>query len=56
VAVLVSQGLTNRRIAQRLRVTEKTVEMHLANVFTKLGVYSRTEVAAAVIRAEDRTV
>ena len=51
VAALVSQGLTNRSIAQRLYVTEKTIEMHLSNVFLKLGVSSRTEAAAAVIRA-----
>ncbi|HEY2443898.1 MAG TPA: AAA family ATPase [Streptosporangiaceae bacterium] len=53
VALLVSGGLTNRRIARQLKVAEKTVEMHLANVFTKFGVGSRTEVAAAVIRAEE---
>ena len=52
VAALVSQGLTNRSIAQRLYVTEKTIEMHLSNVFLKLGVSSRTEAAAAVIRAQ----
>ena len=50
VASLVSQGLTNRRIAQRLHVTDKTVEMHLSNIFAKLGVSTRTETAAAVIR------
>ena len=50
VASLVSQGLTNRRIAQRLHVTDKTIEMHLSNIFAKLGVSSRTETAATVIR------
>jgi len=52
VASLVSQGLTNRRIAQRLHVTDKTIEMHLSNIFAKLGVSSRTETAAAVIRGQ----
>ena len=52
VAWLVSQGLTNRRIAQRLHVTDKTIEMHLSNIFAKLGVSSRTETAAAVIRGQ----
>jgi DNA-binding NarL/FixJ family response regulator len=51
VASLVSEGLTNRRIAQRLYVTEKTVEMHLSNIFAKLGASSRVEVARAVIGA-----
>ena len=52
VASLVSQGLTNRRIAQLLHVADKTIEMHLSNIFTKLGVSSRTQAAAALIRAE----
>jgi DNA-binding NarL/FixJ family response regulator/tetratricopeptide (TPR) repeat protein len=53
VAGLVSQGLTNRHISRRLHVTEKTIEKHLSNVFAKLGVSSRTEAAAAVIRARE---
>ncbi|MEH1013137.1 AAA family ATPase [Micromonospora sp. CPCC 206060] len=48
VAALVSQGLTNRRVAQELFVTEKTVEMHLANIFAKLGVSSRAAVARLI--------
>jgi glucose-1-phosphate cytidylyltransferase len=51
VATLVSEGHTNRTVARRLRVAEKTVEMHLSKVFTKLGVLSRTELAGAMIRA-----
>jgi DNA-binding NarL/FixJ family response regulator len=53
VASLVSQGLTNRRIARHLHVSEKTIEKHLSNVFAKLGVSSRTEAAAAVIRGRE---
>ncbi|MFI1195241.1 AAA family ATPase [Micromonospora sp. NPDC020750] len=55
VAVLVSQGLTNRRVAQELFVTEKTVEMHLSNIFAKLGVSSRA-VVARLIGAKGRPV
>lgn len=51
VASLVSRGLTNRGIAERLHVTDKTVEMHLSNIFAKLGVSTRTEAAATLIRA-----
>jgi DNA-binding CsgD family transcriptional regulator len=46
VAGLVAQGLTNREIAARLVVSAKTVEYHLGNVFLKLGVRGRTELAA----------
>lgn len=52
IASLVAEGLTNRRIAQRLFVTEKTIEMHMSNIFIKLGVPSRAAVASAVIRAD----
>jgi DNA-binding NarL/FixJ family response regulator len=51
VACLVSEGLTNRGIAERLHVTDKTVEMHVSNIFAKLGVSTRTEAAATLIRA-----
>ncbi len=45
VAVLVSDGLTNREVAARLFVSTNTVETHLRHVFQKLGVRSRTELA-----------
>lgn len=50
VAGLVTNGHTNRQIAQRLGVSDKTVEAHLARVFSKLGVGSRAAVASAVAR------
>jgi DNA-binding CsgD family transcriptional regulator len=45
VADLVAQGLRNREVAAALFVTPKTVEFHLRNVFRKLGLRSRTELA-----------
>jgi DNA-binding CsgD family transcriptional regulator len=45
VAQLVAQGLTNKEVAAALFVTPKTIEFHLGNVFRKLGVRSRTELA-----------
>jgi len=43
VARLVAQGMTNQEVAQRLYVSTKTVEFHLSNVFTKLGIASRRQ-------------
>jgi DNA-binding NarL/FixJ family response regulator len=40
---LVSEGLTNSRIARSLWVTEQTVKFHLSNTYRKLGVSNRTE-------------
>ncbi|MBA3401155.1 MAG: AAA family ATPase [Actinobacteria bacterium] len=45
VAGLVAEGHTNREVAAKLFVTERTVEYHLANVYRKVGVRSRTEMA-----------
>jgi DNA-binding NarL/FixJ family response regulator len=41
----VVQGLTNREIAQRLVVSEDTVKHHITNIFDKLGVSNRLELA-----------
>ncbi|MFE2216594.1 ATP-binding protein [Streptomyces canus] len=43
VAHLAARGLTNREVAARLFLSVKTVEFHLANVYRKWGVRSRTE-------------
>jgi DNA-binding CsgD family transcriptional regulator len=51
VARLVSEGLTNRQIARKLYVSEKTVEVHLSRVFAKLGASTRSTVAAMMVQA-----
>jgi DNA-binding CsgD family transcriptional regulator len=48
VAGLAAQGLTTRQIAESLFVTPKTVEFHLRQVYRKLGVSSRHQVAEAL--------
>jgi DNA-binding NarL/FixJ family response regulator len=48
VVRLTVRGLTNRQIAAELVISVKTVECHLANVFAKLGVSTRTQLAARV--------
>lgn len=49
VLTLVRAGLTNAQIAERLFLAESTIKSHLSSIFTKFGVRSRKEVAAAVI-------
>lgn len=46
VVSFVARGLTNREVAAELYVSPKTVEYHLGRVFAKLGVTSRTQLAA----------
>ncbi|ROS25495.1 LuxR family two component transcriptional regulator [Rathayibacter sp. PhB127] len=50
VLALVAQGLSNTEVAARLFVTETTVKSHLAHVFAKLGVASRTAAVSAARR------
>jgi non-specific serine/threonine protein kinase len=45
VAELIAIGLTNRAIAQRLFLSERTVEGHIDHAFGKLGLSSRTQLA-----------
>lgn len=50
VVKLVAEGFTNRRIAQELVISEKTVERHRANILEKLGMRDRVELTRYAIR------
>ncbi len=52
VLTLVRKGLTNAQIAERLFLAESTIKSHLSSIFTKFGVRSRKEVAAALVEIE----
>ena len=51
VLALLTGGLANAEIAERLGISEKTVRNHVSNVFDKLGVWTR---AQAIVFARDR--
>jgi predicted ATPase/DNA-binding CsgD family transcriptional regulator len=50
VASLVSEGLSNKEIASRIFLSERTVETHVSNILDKLGVNSRVEISSWVAR------
>jgi DNA-binding NarL/FixJ family response regulator len=51
VLALITKGLGNAEIAERLSISEKTVRNHVSNLFDKLGVWTR---AQAMVFANDR--
>jgi len=51
VASLVAQALSNRQIADRLVLSERTVETHVHNILAKLNFSTRAEIATWVLRA-----
>jgi non-specific serine/threonine protein kinase len=45
VAALVADGLSNKQIAARLFISERTVDSHIGHILNKLGVNSRSQIA-----------
>jgi DNA-binding CsgD family transcriptional regulator len=56
VALTVAAGTTNAEAAQRLFISERTAEFHLHNVYRKLGLHNRRDLAAALAAQADRPV
>jgi DNA-binding CsgD family transcriptional regulator len=52
---LIGEGLTLKQIANRLQITNKTVENHTTRVYAKLGVRNRREAAAHRAAVAGRT-
>ncbi len=52
VAALVAEGLTNRELAERLGITERSAESHLERIRLRLGFRSRSQVAAWYVARE----
>ena len=50
ILALLAEGRSNREIAQRLFLSEKTVKAHLAAIFRKLGVTNRTQAAMMAVQ------
>ncbi|HET9894825.1 MAG TPA: LuxR C-terminal-related transcriptional regulator [Streptosporangiaceae bacterium] len=51
VALLISDGLSNKEIADRLSISAATAARHIANIFVKLSVSSRAQLTAWVFRS-----
>jgi DNA-binding CsgD family transcriptional regulator len=52
VAALVAAGRSNKEVARELYFSTKTVEAHLSSIYRKLGLRSRTELAAHILSAD----
>ena len=54
VAELVTEGLSNREIATRLFISQRTAESHVENILRKLGFAHRTQIATWLIQHRTR--
>jgi len=50
VLAIAARGLSNKMIARELSLSDRTVQVHLSNIFGKLGVASRTEAVITALR------
>ena len=52
VLSLLAEGLSNKLIAHRMTITERTVKYHISNILRKLDLFSRTEAVVAFLRSD----
>ncbi len=55
ILALIADGLTNRQIAERLNLAEKTVKNYVSNLLAKMGMERRTQAAVFAARLGSRT-
>ena len=55
IAGLVAQGLSNREIASKLVISQRTAETHVEHILTKLGFTTRAQIAAWIAEEEARS-
>jgi DNA-binding NarL/FixJ family response regulator len=54
VATLVARGMSNKDIAAKLVIAQRTAEAHVEHILTKLGFTSRTQITARIAEQQDR--
>lgn len=54
IAALVAEDLTNAEIAEHLFISGDTVKTHISNIFSKLGLAKRRELARELRRRQDQ--